>query len=56
MDILLEVDRKVRGLMSFISEALELDETKLRIRLENSRKYSFDEIKNEIERLLKIYS
>ena len=56
VDILLEVDRKVRGFMSFISESMGLDETKLRIRLENSRKYSFDEIKNEIEQLLKIYS
>ena len=56
VDILLEVDRKVRGLMSFISESMGLDESKLRIRLENSRKYSVDEIKNEIERLLKKYS
>lgn len=56
VDIILEVDRKVRGLMSFISESMGLDETKLRIRLENGTKYSKDEIKNEIERLLKIHS
>lgn len=56
VDILLEVDRKVRGIGSFINESMGLDETKLRIRLENSRKYSCDEIKNEIERLLRRYS
>lgn len=56
VDILLEADRKARGLMSLISESMGLDESKLRIRLENSRKYSVDEIKNEIERLLKKYS
>ena len=56
VDILLEVDRKARGLMSFLSESMGLDESKLRIRLENSRKYSFDEIKNEIEGLLRKYS
>ncbi|MEG2235969.1 MAG: sporulation protein [Clostridia bacterium] len=55
VDILLEVDRKVRGFMSFISESMGLDESKLRIRLDNSRNYSFDEIKNEIEGLLKRY-
>lgn len=33
-----------------------MDETKLRIRLENSRKYTSDEIKYEIERLLRMYS
>ena len=52
VDILLEVDRKARGLMSFISESLDLDETKLKIRLENSRKYSYAEIKSIIEELL----
>ncbi|MEG0856308.1 MAG: sporulation protein [Terrisporobacter sp.] len=56
VDIHLQVDRKVRGIRSFISESMGLDESKLRIRLENSRKYSSDEIKNEIEKLLKAYS
>ena len=56
VDILLEIDRKARNFTSFLSESMGLDETKVRIRLENSKKYSSYEIKNEIERLLKIYS
>ena len=56
VDLVLEVDRKVRGMKSFISESMGMDETKLRMRLENSRKYTIDEIKHEIERLLRMYS
>ncbi|MGL4913716.1 MAG: sporulation protein [Romboutsia sp.] len=56
VDILLEVDRKARGLISFISESLDLDETKLKIRLENSKRYSYEEIKSTIQQLLIKYS
>ena len=35
--------------MSSKNECIGLDESKLKIKLENSRKYSFAEIKNEIE-------
>ncbi|MGL5329432.1 MAG: sporulation protein [Peptostreptococcaceae bacterium] len=55
-DLLLQVDRKVRGLMSFISESMGLDESNLRIRLENSHRYSKEEIKYKIEDLLRQYS
>ena len=56
VDILLQVDRKVRGLMSFISESIGADETNLRIRMENSRKFTKEEIKREIETVLRKYS
>ena len=56
VDLVLEVDRKVRGIKSFMSEYMGMDETKLRIRLENYKKYTSDEIKYEIERLLRMYS
>lgn len=56
VDILLQVDRKVRGLISFMSENMGLDETNLRIRMENNRNYNVEEIKSEIENLLRKYS
>lgn len=56
VDLLLQVDRKVRGLMSYISESMGMDETNVRIRLENSIKYSKDEIKDSIDNLLRQYS
>lgn len=42
--------------MSFISESMGMDETNLRIRLENSRRYTVDELKFEIDNVLRRYS
>ncbi|RDY26740.1 sporulation protein SpoOM [Romboutsia weinsteinii] len=56
VDILLQIDRKARGIMSFISESMGMDETNLRIRIENSRRYTVDELKFEIDNVLRRYS
>ncbi|MGL5694402.1 MAG: sporulation protein [Peptostreptococcaceae bacterium] len=52
-DIVLEVDRKVRGIMSFLSEEMGLDESKLRFRLEDSNEYTVAEIKSIIDNMLR---
>lgn len=56
VELAFQVDRKVRGIKSFFSECVGLDETNVRIRLENSKDYSRDELIYEIGNLIRKYS
>lgn len=55
VDILLQIDRKVRGFTSFLSESMGLDETNLRFTIEDPSNWTVGELKSEIENIISQY-
>lgn len=56
VDIILQIDRKVRGFSSFLSESMGLDETNLRFTIEDPSSWSVEQIKAEIEDVIRQYA
>lgn len=56
VDMLLQVDRKVRGFTSFLSESMGLDETNLRFTIENPSNCTVNQLKFEIENIVRQYA